>query len=387
MSTTKMTDGDVNGRIAPSVPSQTIDVDQENLREKRLQPSFGENGTGISLKGQKAQQSEAQSGNPEFGKPSPLRSKLMSIFNIPKKGVARPEHHRSGQNDNASSRAISASSNELPEEFYIAPPPPRFDGRGDQLRQQYVQVPGAPPVFSSLGSSSFKPINIAPSHPRGVIDLTSQRDSDDEFDPDAALRDKSFGAPDPFQYMDPTQANENLKQLLEGAFDEEEEGEHNENNPKKRRKLPKTSKKVADTTAKAIDGAKSLAEKLKMLEVNDKKDPEHKKEEKKIEDGEDEDEDEGTVDGLNVKLLPHQIDGVSWMIERESGKKKRGVLPKGGILADDVRDLNIVSVCSLTNIALDGSWKDNSSYIVNSDESSPSPRGSRERQKEEENTT
>src|ERR1700761_1882977 len=57
MSTTKMTDGEVNGRIAPSVPPQTIDVDQENLREKRLQPSFGENGTGISLKGQKAEQS------------------------------------------------------------------------------------------------------------------------------------------------------------------------------------------------------------------------------------------------------------------------------------------------------------------------------------------
>src|ERR1700753_2813505 len=174
LSAAKMTGGDGNGRTTSSVPSQIIDVDQENLREKNSRPSFGDSGAKMSGKGQAAQQNETQSGNPEFGKPSPLRSKLMSIFNIPKKGVARPEHHRSTHNDNPSSRVVSASGNMKPEDFYIAPPPPQFNGRGDQWRQQYVQVPGAPPAFSSLGSSSFKPINIAPSQPRGVIDLTSQ---------------------------------------------------------------------------------------------------------------------------------------------------------------------------------------------------------------------
>ncbi|KEQ70086.1 hypothetical protein M436DRAFT_22206, partial [Aureobasidium namibiae CBS 147.97] len=42
-------------------------------------------------------------------------------------------------------------------------------------------------------------------------------------------------------------------------------------------------------------------------------------------------------EGLNIKLLPHQVEGVSWMIDKEIGeRKKNGVLPKGGILADDM---------------------------------------------------
>ncbi|KEQ59440.1 uncharacterized protein M437DRAFT_25697, partial [Aureobasidium melanogenum CBS 110374] len=42
-------------------------------------------------------------------------------------------------------------------------------------------------------------------------------------------------------------------------------------------------------------------------------------------------------EGLTVKLLPHQVEGVSWMIDKEIGeRKKNGVLPKGGILADDM---------------------------------------------------
>ncbi|KEQ99392.1 hypothetical protein AUEXF2481DRAFT_58933, partial [Aureobasidium subglaciale EXF-2481] len=42
-------------------------------------------------------------------------------------------------------------------------------------------------------------------------------------------------------------------------------------------------------------------------------------------------------EGLSIKLLPHQVEGVSWMIDKEIGeRKKNGVLPKGGILADDM---------------------------------------------------
>lgn len=52
---------------------------------------------------------------------------------------------------------------------------------------------------------------------------------------------------------------------------------------------------------------------------------------------EDDDEDDGTVEGLKSKLLPHQVDGVSWMREKEIGNKKaKGRIPKGGILADDM---------------------------------------------------
>ena len=45
----------------------------------------------------------------------------------------------------------------------------------------------------------------------------------------------------------------------------------------------------------------------------------------------------GYVDGLSVRLLPHQVEGLKWMTEKEIGKRRKGVLPKGGILADDVR--------------------------------------------------
>ena len=46
---------------------------------------------------------------------------------------------------------------------------------------------------------------------------------------------------------------------------------------------------------------------------------------------------EGSIDSLSVRLLPHQMDGLAWMMEKETGrKKKNGALPMGGILADDV---------------------------------------------------
>ena len=77
-----------------------------------------------------------------------------------------------------------------------------------------------------------------------------------------------------------------------------------------------------------VDG---MAEKLESLGIGTRpKEEDHG-------DGE-EDEDDGSVEGLSVKLLPHQVDGVEWMKDKEIGvKKKNGILPKGGILADDVR--------------------------------------------------
>ena len=63
-----------------------------------------------------------------------------------------------------------------------------------------------------------------------------------------------------------------------------------------------------------------------------------------LEGGMDEHEDEkpeesandGTLEGLDVKLLPHQVEGVEWMKGRELGPVKRGKVPRGGILADDM---------------------------------------------------
>ncbi|KAK7935528.1 SNF2 family domain-containing protein [Apiospora marii] len=59
-----------------------------------------------------------------------------------------------------------------------------------------------------------------------------------------------------------------------------------------------------------------------------------------VEDDEDKVPDDGVdrsqVDGLKVRLLPHQVEGVEWMKGRELGPVKKGKVPKGGILADDM---------------------------------------------------
>ncbi|KAI3324280.1 hypothetical protein HD806DRAFT_494606 [Xylariaceae sp. AK1471] len=47
-------------------------------------------------------------------------------------------------------------------------------------------------------------------------------------------------------------------------------------------------------------------------------------------------EDKSRVEGLKVRLLPHQIEGVEWMKNRELGPVKKGKVPKGGLLADDM---------------------------------------------------
>lgn len=166
-----------------------------------------------------------------------------------------------------------------------------------------------------------------PPPPRPFVDLTKNQDDDeDSFDPDAAIRAESrkFGEPDPYMYVDSTQANENIKNLLEGAFDDEED--------KSKTRLRKRAKKaLAEGKDKE---AKGLAAKLASLNVEDSKEK-AKEETKPVE--EDEEEEDGTVEGLAVKLLPHQVEGVAWMIDKEVGQRKRnGVLPHGGILADDM---------------------------------------------------
>ncbi|KAI1275545.1 SNF2 family N-terminal domain-containing protein [Xylaria sp. FL0933] len=47
-------------------------------------------------------------------------------------------------------------------------------------------------------------------------------------------------------------------------------------------------------------------------------------------------EDRARIEGLTVRLLPHQVEGVEWMKNRELGPVKKGKVPKGGLLADDM---------------------------------------------------
>ena len=155
--------------------------------------------------------------------------------------------------------------------------------------------------------------------PDNVVDLTK---SEDNIIPDSVIFGDNFGAADPYNYVDAGQATENIKALLEGALEDEED------KPRTRGRKKKMEKEAA------VEG---LADKLKDLGVkSDEKEKEKEKEE--VEEDEEEDGDDGTVEGLKVKLLPHQVDGVEWMRDKEIGvKKKNGILPKGGILADDVR--------------------------------------------------
>lgn len=171
--------------------------------------------------------------------------------------------------------------------------------------------PAAQPLFTSKPKQNFQSINIYNPIPKSAIHLTVDEEGR-PFDPDAGIRDVKFGEPDLYAYVDTEQANENIKALLEGAFDDEE-----------KLKLPKRTRaqqKSADA------GVTSLADKLKALEVEENK-PEEAEEA--------EQEDDGTVEGLAVKLLPHQVEGVAWMHNQETGEKKRKKV-RGGILADDM---------------------------------------------------
>ncbi|OCL08099.1 hypothetical protein AOQ84DRAFT_318939 [Glonium stellatum] len=295
---------------------------------------------------------------PQFGETSPLRNPLKKdarkdefshLFNIPKPNQARPEHHRAQNSQQAQapppftippkvhpfsqSNAASSRSSYGSDIVEIPRPVDFFPANQPQNSRVPVEIskpgnypthtthPAPRPMYSSMGGThGFQPVNIFGQ--RNIIDLTRKID-DNEFDPDAALREDQgkFGAVDPFMYIDAAKANENIKALLEGAFDDDED-----KIPRTRGRKKKQQQNVTD------DATNDLAEKLQALDVK------AKEEEAKAEaEEEDEEEDDGSVEGLTVKLLPHQVDGVAWMTDKEVGvRKKNGVLPKGGILADDM---------------------------------------------------
>lgn len=167
-----------------------------------------------------------------FGKPGKIMSSLKQkaadasghLFYQPKN---RPEHHRTQQ------------------------PPAR--------KPSETSSHAKPQLFSSLHPEAYLP---APPY--------TQSSYHKAHETNAAFGVETF-------YTDPVKANEDLKALLEGGMDDEEDGEDLETNL-----------------------------------------------------------DDGTLEGIKVKLLPHQVEGVKWMKGRELGPVKRGKVPKGGILADDM---------------------------------------------------
>ncbi|KAH8882127.1 hypothetical protein GQ53DRAFT_462445 [Thozetella sp. PMI_491] len=182
---------------------------------------------------------------PVFGQPSQLQSQFTRRVDpnvaFIKRPANRPEHHR---------------------DLYRGSGP--LKPKTGPKKLPYNQF------FSSM-SENAQP----PSQP------SSQNDS--QCSSQANYRQAAAAYTDQVFYTDPTKAQADLKALLEGGMEEDEE-------------------------------EKDAAEEGGTIE-------------------------DGTLEGIKVKLLPHQVEGVQWMQGRESGSSKskaKGKVPKGGILADDM---------------------------------------------------
>ncbi|KAG6054530.1 hypothetical protein E4U17_003720 [Claviceps sp. LM77 group G4] len=134
-------------------------------------------------------------------------------------------------------------------------------------------------------------------------------------------------------YTDPSKASADLKALLEGGMEDEEgdEGEDEEEEEEKEEK--KKSDEASAGTLQHSQSESTLMEQKQSPRAEAKQKEEYPKNKprRKSPIGID-----GTVEGLKVKLLPHQVEGVDWMRGRELGPVKRGRVPKGGLLADDM---------------------------------------------------
>ncbi|KAJ5221393.1 uncharacterized protein N7469_010280 [Penicillium citrinum] len=383
------------------------------------------------------QTQSSASQHPEFGQPSPMgqpqrqhpaqhrQTNSNHLFNIPKSSHPRPEHHRPAQRPQPSypnpqnrgsqthrpqaaptpSRGMATPSAKQPFDPFKPVRPSAYNdfrsmyqaGATPIKRPEQVNftTPRAPrPIFQS-NAGPPKPSN-ASKNLQAFIDLT--HDDTRPAKSDSQPRHGStFGAMDINGYVDSEKANENIKALLEGAFeDEEDEKPKKSKNKKKGKKNQDKKPKAADKDKPAepvqaekkkaaSDDLDDLAAQLEGVTVNDSKatdlksdeynvkamgtlsetsDPEEldkgkvvdpnaeieeedkEDDEADAEDGNDEDDDEddeddeeddGTVAGLKVNLLPHQVDGVKWMCNKETGQRTtKGIYPKGGILADDM---------------------------------------------------
>ncbi|KAE9380526.1 hypothetical protein N431DRAFT_324877 [Stipitochalara longipes BDJ] len=253
-----------------------------------------------------------QSSVPQFGQPTLPHSPLnrapardsSSVFIQPK---SRPEHHREGDKSahphlqafkDATRKVIDPFMPRAPASYqtnnYTSNPAP-VRALAPQM-PSYTTTKAVPPqTFGSMGGTygGFQSINSS-----NYVDLTMNNYRE------------TYVPPEPYTFVDPKKAEEDLKALLEGVIEDEDD-------------MPKTRlrKKKRDLEAD------SLTDKLKGLSVD---------EEKFDVASEDEEEDDGTVEGVKVKLLPHQVEGLEWMTGRELGTGKKGKVPKGGILADDM---------------------------------------------------
>ncbi|KAJ4293915.1 hypothetical protein N0V88_005429 [Collariella sp. IMI 366227] len=162
---------------------------------------------------------------------------------------------------------------------------PRFGQRSNDPNHMFIQRKTRPEFHSDMYRSSgpLKPKNEARKAPALQMFSSMSADAQPAYQyaqPFGSHADKTF-------YTDPAKASADLKALLEGSLEEDDEEENEER--------------------------KTESEKPKEEAIED-----------------------GTLEGIKVKLLPHQVEGVKWMRGREVGPHKKGKVTKGGILADDM---------------------------------------------------
>ncbi|KAK4249547.1 SNF2 family N-terminal domain-containing protein [Corynascus novoguineensis] len=161
---------------------------------------------------------------------------------------------------------------------------PRFGQRAKDPNHVFIQRKTRPEFHSDMYRSSgpLKPKNEPKRAPALQMFSSMSEDAQPGYQytqPAGSYGDKVF-------YTDPAKASADLKALLEGSLEDEEDG---------------------------VEEAKPEGNKPKEETIED-----------------------GTLEGIKVKLLPHQVEGVKWMRGREVGAHKKGKVTKGGILADDM---------------------------------------------------
>jgi SNF2 family DNA or RNA helicase len=300
-----------------------------NSGRQLAQPEFGRpTALGSPLQPRRAFQPASQpNSNESTSRAGAASDQYSNLFISAKSTQRRPEHHKAPpQNPQLQTHQLARKSPDVPPQpkrastydnsnlrpgdIKLGAVPVRVPTSDDLMEiprpigfPTVAGIPPGPPVFSSHTTSN--PYYAS----RNFVDLTTNVVG---MATNESLYGDRFGASDPYTYVDAAKANENIKQLLEGAFEDEDD-------------KPRTGRRRKDPQLMAND----LAEKFNGMNVSGKEEDDN--------DEQDGEEDDGTVEGLKVKLLPHQIDGVAWMRDKELGKKKtRGVFPKGGILADDM---------------------------------------------------
>ncbi|CAG8062236.1 unnamed protein product [Penicillium olsonii] len=216
----------------------------------------------------------------EFGKPSPIgpQQKSNHLFNIPKPNQARAEHHRvphrsnnqpdprarqnhpppgpQGYRPSAPSGAVAATpaaKRSEPWDPFKPVAPSAYNNPRGGFQPGSVSIkrpenvtwttPRAPrPIFQS------KPLPPKPSNSsknlQSFIDLT--RDQTDPIPRAPASHTPSrFGAMDMDGYVDTAMANENIKALLEGAFEDEDDSQSKATDKKKKKKGSKKKQSKA----------------------------------------------------------------------------------------------------------------------------------------------